>query len=145
MVPNTVKRHCIASLPKTQHVGATRGAFNINFAYIKHFILQIANFSGSSVRCIDHERFGLSQGLLKSSNKEKVIQLIVLSLDNLEILNSIANKAKTWVLHFFRHSYQPNQRDIRLSFLHKLPISCKICVSIIEGEICLKISDRTVE
>lgn len=43
---------------------------------------------------IGHEKFGLSQSLLKSSSKEKVAKLILSSLDNMEILDSIANKAK---------------------------------------------------
>lgn len=43
---------------------------------------------------IGHVRFGISEGLLRSSSKAKISALILSSLDNLDIFDSIANKAR---------------------------------------------------
>ncbi|KOP65502.1 hypothetical protein AMS62_09750 [Bacillus sp. FJAT-18019] len=44
---------------------------------------------------IGHERFGLSMSQLKSGSKEKSIRLLLSSIENLDILHSIAEIAKS--------------------------------------------------
>lgn len=51
--------------------------------------------SKSTLDRIGHERFGFSMSQLKSGSKEKSVRLILSSLENLDILNSIAEKAKS--------------------------------------------------
>ncbi|MCK8488282.1 hypothetical protein M0651_13975 [Paenibacillus sp. MBLB2552] len=54
-----------------------------------------AEVSKATLDRIGHERFGISMSQLKSGSKEKSIRLILSSLENLDILNSIAEKAKS--------------------------------------------------
>ncbi|MDQ0719230.1 hypothetical protein QF049_000491 [Paenibacillus sp. W4I10] len=80
--------------PERDEIVDSLKVLDISNAEIRNMCMNSENVTKVLLEKIGHEKFGHSKALLRASNKEKVIQLILSSLDNLEILDSIANKAK---------------------------------------------------
>lgn len=66
---------------------------NLTLKEIREICTNADKVSKSVLEVIGSQRLNLSQSMLKSNSKEKVAGLILSSLDNLDILDSIANKA----------------------------------------------------